>query len=217
MPLSLEIQTYTEKSCDNLFLEDMTGLYVAGTNPGGYGAPNPTINDITKVNVVVNYTALEASTEFIFDVALGVITDANFILDGGVPINIYSLMDSYDWPFTSTNPLNLTTDLWTSTIPLFEDMVYTVDYSVTYTPGVSPVVVTTQNLLLVDCKTCCCVSKKTLSIDMNDTDTMVALLIPTAYLQAAQFAADNGLVDTANTFIAKAKKLCDQSKCGCGC
>jgi hypothetical protein len=145
------------------------------------------------------------------------ITDANFILDGGVPINIYSLMDSYDWPFTSTNPLNLTTDLWTSTIPLFEDMVYTVDYSVTYTPGVSPVVVTTQNLLLVDCQTCCCVSKKTLSIDMNDTDTMVALLIPTAYLQAAQFAADNGLVDTANTFIAKAKKLCDQSKCGCGC
>ena len=78
MPLSLEIQTYTEKSCDNLFLEDMTGLYVAGTNEGGYGAPNPTINDITKVNVVVNYTDLNASTEFIFDVASGVITDANF-------------------------------------------------------------------------------------------------------------------------------------------
>lgn len=217
MPLSLEIQLYTEKSCDNLFLEDMTGLYVAGTNEGGYGAPNPTINDITNVSVEVEYTALAASTLFTFDVTNGVITAALVSLDGGMAIDIYPLMTSYDWPFTSTNPLNLTTSTWSDTLPTFDDMVYTVNYSVTYTPSSTPVTITTESSSLIDCKTCCCVSKKSVTIDMNNTEALVAMLVPTAYLQTAKFAADNGLIEKANAYIQKAKDICDQNNCGCGC
>lgn len=217
MSLSLEIQLYTEKSCDDLFLEDMTGLYVAGTNEGGYGPLNVTINDITQVFVEVNYTALGVSTLFTFDVTNGVITSAGLSLDGGILIDIYSLMTNYDWPFTDVNPLNLTTTTWSNTLPTFDDMVYTVEYSVVYTPGSSPVTITTESSSLIDCKTCCCVSKKSVTIDMNNTEALVAMLVPTAYLQTAKFAADNGLIEKANAYIQKAKNICDQNDCGCGC
>jgi len=217
MSLSLEIQLYTEKSCDDLFLEDMTGLYVAGTNEGGYGSPNITINDITQVLVEVNYTALGVSTLFTFDVTNGLITSAGLSLDGGAVTDIYPFMTSYDWPFTSTNPLNLTTHIWTNTLPTFDDMVYTVEYSVVYTPGSNPVTITTESSSLIDCKTCCCVSKKSVTIDMNNTEALVAMLVPTAYLQTAKFAADNGLIEKANAYIQKAKNICDQNDCGCGC
>ncbi len=217
MSLSLEIQLYTEKSCDDLFLEDMTGLYVAGTNEGGYGPLNVTINDITQVFVEVNYTALGVSTLFTFDVTNGVITSAGLSLDGGILIDIYPLMTNYDWPFTDVNPLNLTTTTWSNTLPAFDDMVYSVEYSVVYTPGSSPVTITTESSSLIDCKTCCCVSKKSVTIDMNNTESLVAMLVPTAYLQTAKFAADNGLIEKANAYIQKAKNICDQNDCGCGC
>ena len=44
---------------DKAYVADSTGNYDAGTNPGGYGAPNPDRNQIGWVNLVV-YKALTA-------------------------------------------------------------------------------------------------------------------------------------------------------------
>jgi hypothetical protein len=39
----------------SITLQDATGAYNASTNPGGYGAPNPTTGDVTKVLVREEY------------------------------------------------------------------------------------------------------------------------------------------------------------------
>lgn len=215
MALSLDIQLYTNAACTNLFLEDMTGAYTA-TNLGGYGSPNPPANSVTSVTVTVDYTLLEISNVFEFTVSSGTITAATMTLDGGTPVNILSLLTSTAWPFTDTNPLNLTTTDWSDTLPSFDDMVYTVTYQVEGDSG-GAFDVSTVESALVKCSVCCCINKKTLKIDINDTTKLVNSLIPVAYLKTASYAKADGLTDKANSYLQRAQAICDNSDCGCGC
>lgn len=215
MPLNLEIQTYTEKDCKNLFLEDMTGDYVAGSNPGGYGGPNLDSSLVESVVVTVNYTALEVSNVFTFSLMSNTIVLAEMSFGGGAPIDITAILPDTSWPFTSVNPFNLTTSVWSDILPQFDDMVYEVTYRVISTTG--PVDVETQSTMLIDCATCCCVTKKSVKIDINNPDALVTALIPTAYLQTAQYANSLGLTAKANLYLQKAKDICDQQDCGCNC
>lgn len=49
MALQVEFSVDQSSDCDTLTFTDTTGVFDAGTNPGGYGAPNPADTDITDV------------------------------------------------------------------------------------------------------------------------------------------------------------------------
>lgn len=51
--MAIELNLTYERSTDGLTVTvtDNTGVYNAGTNPGGYGAPNPSVGNFTNFNI----------------------------------------------------------------------------------------------------------------------------------------------------------------------
>ena len=211
MALDLKIILYPDDTCSNLYLEDVTGLYNATSNTGGYNTPNMAVNSVTAVTITL--TRNTVPVVYNFTVVNGVITAATATLSSGTPVNILADMTSTAWPFAYPDNFNLTPSAWSDTFPTFEDGVleaeYVVDGSSTYT--------TTDNYLN-SCSVCCCIAQKAVTININDTDSLVANLIPQAYLSVAGYANEAGLVDKASKFLTKATDICDESEdCGCGC
>lgn len=217
MALDLTIEVYTNDECDELFVEDVTGLY-STSNLGGYGAANNVlINDVTDVTITLAYTTLSTNLVFALTVVNGTITVATMTLGSATPVNILSLLTSTVWPPTSANPFSLTQSTYSATLPTFDDGVYTVTYRIAGAHSAVPFDYSTTENELVSCAVCCCISEKSLNIDINDTDALVANLIPSAYLAAAEYATDNGSVTSANSLLAKAAAVCADTDCGCGC
>jgi hypothetical protein len=216
MALDLKIILYTDDTCDNLYLEDTTGLY-STDNSGGYNSPNMAVASVTSVVIVLTVVGVGITYEF--TVSSGTITAATVTMDGGSAINILSAMTSTVWPFTDSNPFNLTPSSWDSTLPALEDQVYPVTYTVTGETADNPpepVIYETTSSYLLTCATCCCVSEQMLSVNINDKAKLVENLIPTAYLAVAGYANEAGNVDKANSYIAKAAAICgNSSNCGC--
>lgn len=215
MALELKIALYTNDECDELLLEDETDLY-SSDNTGGYGSPNPAVNDVTGVTITLTYSKLGVDLVFALTLVNGVITAATMTFDSATPINILSLLTSTTWPFTSANPFSLTTTDYSDTLPALADMVYEVEYVIEGSTGGTPFEYTTTDTELVSCETCCCISKKGVKIDINDTDNLVKNLIPSAMLKVAKYANANGNTDQANTFQTRAMDICENG-CGCGC
>ena len=53
MALDLKIILYPDDTCSNLYLEDVTGLYNATSNTGGYNTPNMAVNSVTAVTITL--------------------------------------------------------------------------------------------------------------------------------------------------------------------
>ena len=209
MALDLTIEVYKNDACTDLLIEDVTGLYSTPSNTGGYNSPNPAVANATDLVITLTYTQLAVDAVYTFTILSGVIQTATVTLGSATPVNIISFIDT-TWPMTSANPFNLTDTTYGAGLPTFDDMVYEVSYVVT----ISAVEYTTTAQVLVDCATCCCISTKALNIDINDTDKLVASLIPYAFLQTAGYANDLGNTSDANTLLNKAADLCADTDCG---
>lgn len=213
MALSLKIALFTNDACDALYLADDTGVYTS-TNTTGYNAPNLTIASVDLV--VITVTILGTTLVYELTVSNGAITSATATLGSGTPLNILSDLSSTVWPFPDAIPFNLTPTAYSTDFPAFEDGVWQVDYNVQYTGGAQSF--TVQELYLNKCATCCCLSKASTSINIHDVDKLVASLYPNALLTVAGYAADNGNVSQANSFLTKASDICTGAdSCNCGC
>lgn len=53
MALIPKISACVENNCKTLVIRDITGEYDANDNPGGYGAPNPEIGDVTGSSLII--------------------------------------------------------------------------------------------------------------------------------------------------------------------
>lgn len=213
MALSLKIALFTSDACDALYLADDTNLYNASSNPTGYNAPNLAIVDIDLV--VITVTILGTTLVYELTVSNGTITAATATLGSGTPVNILADLSSTVWPFPDATPFDLTPTTYSTDFPAFEDGVWQVEYNVQYTGGSQSF--TTEELYLNKCATCCCISKAMTSINIHDKGKLVEWLYPNALLTVAGYAADNGNVSQANSFLTKASDICTgASDCGCG-
>jgi hypothetical protein len=63
MALSPRFSICNDSTCENITVTDITGLYDASTNTGGYGSPNDGVGDVTSVTLTItppSGTALDA-------------------------------------------------------------------------------------------------------------------------------------------------------------
>lgn len=88
MALELNVKFTRSNDYQSIVATDLTGVYNALTNPGGYGAPNPTVASFTAFNITITPT------------------DPVTLLPTGTPVTIDaypSLPSSSNGTFTITN------------------------------------------------------------------------------------------------------------------
>jgi len=220
MPLtapSLKIELYLNDSRDSLFLQDKTDLYSSGSNPLGYNAPTSiSVNSVTSVTVTLTYTLLAASLVYQFTVLNGVITNCTISFAGSTAVSIIGEITSTAWPFTSANRFELTKD-YGVVLPALDDMVYTCSYRVIGNESGEDYNYSASVQELLDVQTTCCTSKLLAKADVNDVKAGNKVLTVNGWLVAAHLANEELNITKANSYITKAKALCEETGCGCGC
>lgn len=202
--------------CTYEYYIDNTGAYDASQNPGGYGAPNPTSDAVTKY--VLNILQPNATIPYIytFTVSAGTITAATQTTPAGVVTNILSSLLFTNFPFTATHPFKITNDMLggsaTDSIP---DGVYNAAITVS---GTGPFTATNDADFLLQCVVCKCKDQqfsKLSPADCNcDCGKIEKLMAIDAFIQAANSAMDVGYSAQAQIDITKAADLCN-GNCGC--
>lgn len=214
-PVDLKIELFLNDARNSYFLEDTTGVY-SPNNLEGYGLPGgATINSVTSLTVTLNYTKLESELVYIFTISSGSITACTLAFAGGTPVSIFSQLVSTGWPFTSSNRFEITKDYGVN-IPTLDDMVYEVTYEIEGSITAQSFDYSTEIQDLLDVATNCCLSKELIKLDINNLTGQEIALTGYGYLITAHSAVENGNIDQANSYITRAKILCD-SMCDCGC
>lgn len=192
-------------------LYDSTGTYNAVSNPGGYGAPNPTSASITSSTIVFNFDTLAAPITIDLTISSGTVTSGTVTNQLG----IVSVLDFSDYnisvfPFPSAPAIQFPANFFIPAATAIPDQYVTIYYTVS--DGLDAW--TNSFQFLLNAVSCCCLQKawvKYAEGKCNDVDPIK--------IQNAM----NGLVaENAVGNIAGAKnelklltKLC--AGCGCGC
>jgi hypothetical protein len=224
--LNLSINVYVNDTCDNLILQDTTGNYSA-SNPFGYGSPNGIfINDVDTLVMTLNYTPLGISVVYSFTIVNGTITAATINFNGIGAINILTQLVSTTFPFVAANPFTFFSSYINSvpatvTLPTIEDGAYSVTYRITGTADdngtPTPFDLSANDMVLMKCSTMCCIREAFSKVDENcncNDGKINPVITAQAYVDIAEFAVEDEDSARANTFINRAKALCD---CDCGC
>ena len=208
--MAIELNLTYERSTDGLTVTvtDNTGAYNVSTNPGGYGAPNPS---------VANFT------DFVISCYL---PDSLTLLPSSTPV----VIDAYPALPSSTNG---TFDL-TSLIVLgdattkFIDGWYVFDVSANYNTGLEEGVVTaTNNLVMFEIVDCCITNLTVKSINCGSSKKISNLVKANVILdQFRQRTVNGALVDSpidecgqynlAVDLLLELQGICDSDNCG-GC
>lgn len=215
----LKIETTILSGCTGLQLVDNTGVY-SDSNYFGYGLPDgPTINDVTQLKITLKYNSIGTDAAYVFTINDGTITAATLSLGGVTPVNILSSLTSLIWPFTLTNPFNLTASTYGITMPNFADEVFQINYEILGTVDPDDFDFTSITYLPVGCNLRCCINKKWQEIDPN-CDCSSDKIRQANYLEALynQFywACDAGNLTEALTALREGQSKCGV-KGGCGC
>jgi len=205
---TLTINTGINEACTTMTLWDTTADYGIGT---------VTVNSVTSVSIVVRNKSDNSYFTYTFTVSSGTITAATLSLNGGTATTITSELDSTVWPFiVDVNEFDLWGD-YGVTLPDFADAVIQPEYTINGTVIDVPYSYTTSKTSLVDCNTCCCITKLGASIDPScDCSTGKRKTYDDAYtwLHVAKDAAAVGNVSRAVEALQKASELCECSSCG---
>ncbi len=210
----IDIKTglYLNDARDSYFFQDETNLY-SPDNLLGYNAPGGVaINTINEVVITFTYTQLDADLIYTFTVLNAEIIACTCQFAEGSITNIFSELTSTVWPFTSANRFEITKD-YGVIIPALDDMVYECSYTISddstdYTNVIQD---------LMDVATNCCLSKLSTLADINDVDSNTPAIKGFGYLLTAHNASILGNTDQANSYINKAKSICADADCNCGC
>jgi hypothetical protein len=210
----------TTNPLDYGLLEDTTGEYNITTNPLGYGLPGgATINNVTSIVVVLRYSTLGTYLTYTFTVLSGVIQTATLAIEGGTPVNIFSILPSTAWPFASSNRFELTGDYGVD-LPELQDGVFQIEYTISGSAG-SPAEAfsyTTSEQFVLDCETACCIDKMYADLDPNcgcSDEKQKKADEAYTWLQVARASAELGNTEKAVAALIKAKSICDCNCKGC--
>lgn len=210
------IEITTLQGCTGLQLIDATGFYPE--KPFGYDAPTGVeIEDVTSVTITLYYSSMSTSTIYVFTLNDGEITAATLSLGGVSPVNIFGSLTTFEWPFTSENPFELTKN-YGVTLPEFADDVYKITYTVASTGDdyeFSSVV-----YYPVGCNIKCCIDKKWQAIDPSCSccsDKMNKALYLESLYNQFYYSCVAGNLTQALQALREAKRECGQTTGGCGC
>ena len=200
--LQLGIHLCQTSNCKTIKFSETTGVYNASSNPGGWGAPNPLIADVTSW--VVAFT-LPSGTTTTFDSAeLGPLNPfINFPDDTGTE-EVSLTMANFGGAATSA----------------FQDGVYSITYTVNgdVNAGVDTYTAVTTQTFFLTCQIRCCIDKMFhLASQADCTDCkpekLNNALEAESYLKAAEFAAACGKIEMAKKHLAKAQWICNTKNC----
>ncbi len=203
---TLAITLAVNSACTNMTLTDSTA---------DYGAGSITLNSVTGLVVVVTMADGTYFT-YTFTIVNQVITVCTLSISGGTATTITTELVSTVWPLSV---FGLFTD-YGVTLPDFDDMVYTVDYTITgQTDPVDDTTAfsyTTSSTIAKTCDLCCCLSKAYQEVDPNciDEDELFEKIMADTYAKVAVFSANVGNATRAQLALTKGIALCD---CNCGC
>ncbi len=181
-------------NCEELNFSELTGIYNATSNPGGYGSPNVTIDDVTGAILTV-------------------------ILGDGTSYNIDIFTDSEE-----QFPTSDTTDVFTIpnedigyiTGDKIPDQLITFIYTITFDDGTTSSSTITK---LFSCQTKCCVLSMLKKIDFccDDCSSTAMNNFIQAWVLYNAMLASAGCADSEeiNKQLSILNKICGSSGCGC--
>ena len=130
MALALGFSLDENAGCRSIDLIEETGLYDVTTNPGGFGAPNATINSVTKV--LINVYPQDYTTPILLDLTIvtGTVTALTITLPGGTATAFSLTGINLTYPWTATLPFIITGEMLSGVADSELTFgVYNVDYS----------------------------------------------------------------------------------------
>jgi len=202
---TLTILITKNEACTTMTLADTTADYGGGT---------VTTASVEQVVIVVRNKSNDSYFTYTFTVVSNLITAATLSLNGGTATTITSELSSTAWPFiVDVNEFDLWGD-YGVTLPDFDDAVIQPEYTITRTTA-EAYSYTTSKTVLIDCNTCCCITKLGASLDPGcDCSTGKRKTYDDAYtwLHVAKDAAAVGNVSRAVEALRKASELCS---CAC--
>lgn len=214
--INLSGDVCVENGCTELNFSDTTGFLVSvcvdDYNINGYGLTGGiALNDVTSAALNVYYPQMTTPILFNFTVVNGVITACTLIDLNLVVHNIYSKLVSLVFPLVN---LNIALD-YAVKIPTVVDGLYKWDYTISGLSGGTSFSYTTSDGFISTCTVECCTSKNYLDLDMGcscSDKAILDIIKQEIFLNGSNYAMNVGMDDKANSFITKAKEICD-NKC----
>jgi hypothetical protein len=219
MALELLATSPTQSGCFGLTFTDITGIYNAKTNPGGYGTPNPESNDINGATISIYAPGSTIPYIITFVVTTGNIDSAIITNPDGTTndvtvdvVNTQGLSFPFSTDFSSNSLLIDETWIGGTENESLLDGVYTIVYEITLEDEST---YNTTVYTLSKCNATCCITKAYANLDSAcgcDADSLRSVQRADSFLNAAISAADLGMMTAAQTDIEKALEVC-QGNC----
>ena len=209
-----------EKGCTQLLFSDITGFLVAVCNDDynefGYGLVyGIALNDVTSAQLNIYYPNITTPITFNFIIVSGVITECLFTDINAVVTDVTSLLTSTVFPLTDFDA-NLAA--YSATQPALTDGILSWDYTISGISGGKSFSYTTSDDALISCSTDCCIENKYVDLDLSCGcfgEKIKDLILSEVLLQGAKYAMNVGQDSKSESFLTKAKEICDSNCKGC--
>lgn len=211
MALEPKISISETDDSSKILLWDSTGVYSTPDNEGGFGAPNPEINDVTSVELRFQFDLISNPLIFNFIVLNGVVQSGEFIDELG-NVNQIDLNDLNvsAYPFPENSKVEIASTFINPNMATFADQYVEITYSVTALGNTD----SQEKIFLLDKASCCCL-KKAVATNAGEKCGNIDTIEIFNAATALQWQNSNGYMDKARETIKLLNKLC--KGCGCGC
>lgn len=205
-----------EQGCKQLLFNDSTGFFVSVCNDEynefGYGLVDGiALDDVTSAQLNVYFPDMNTAVKFDFIITNHVITECIFTDLNLVETDITSLLESTVFPLTN---FDITLAAYGVTMPEISDGIIKWDYTISGISGGESFSYTTSDEALSSCSTDCCIENKYVSLDLSCGcfDRKIKdLILSEVLLQGSKYAMNVGQDSKAESFLNKAKEICDSN------
>ncbi len=201
--LQLGLDLCETNNCKTIKLSELTGVYEATFNPGGWddtGLINPALADVTRIVLYFTFPDLSVQT-----------FDSNIVGTLTFPTEDTTL--EYPWSMTDFDSPSGTP---------FTDGEYIITYYIEGTFLGNAYTATVTSRFFLTCQTQCCIDKLFHAASQSDctdckNEKLDKALEAESYLKSAQYAADCTKINMAKKHLAKAQWICNNKNClNCG-
>lgn len=193
--LKLKTSTCVTEGCTLMTISDVTGLYNATTNIGGWGTPNPAKSDVVTATIEITAPGQTSSTGF----------DVTSAVAG-------SSLSAESFVLYSLSPSNIGLG------SVFTSGIYEIKYTViteedSYV-GYSKIVVTCQEKCCID-KMWAKLATKAICCDCDEFQEFKKVLLASDLLQLLDEAGSCMNLEVINSTLSRVQRICLFNDCSC--